>query len=337
MTFNEIWDEFISHKRKRIKPSSVSLYIAHWKMLKPFFGEYEITSITTKMVERWAIDELESVSRRTIKDRIMLLNNIIDYYDYEYEINVSRINTKYFHWPTVNSCNCEIDTIKTFSIQDIKALLVNISENPQPQNILVSIMIGTGIRIGEACALTYGSLNHENGTIEITGTLERIVADPGMRDGDYERMNVKVLHKSKSSKSFLILSTPKCASSRRAIPLPGELLKVLKKLATIFPAKYYIGTNTPKPIEPRNLRTHYYRLLESAGIDKRLSPHSLRHTYATTMMTSGVDIKTTAALLGHGDTATTLEIYSHATVESKKRAMTNTIGKQFKDALAKLK
>ena len=331
MTFNEVWDEFIVHKRRRVKPSTISAYNATWSAIKGFFGDREINSITTKMVEKWAIAQLDVVSRKTLKDRILLVNNIIAFYEYEYEVNVCRINMKYIHWPTNNVFSGEIDHIKTYTAEDVRSMLTAIANDPQPRNILVAIMIGTGIRIGEACALTYDSINLSYNTIEVTGTIERITINSNFNDEDFERMNVKVLHKSK--RTAVILSTPKCISSCRAIPVPSELLKVLKRLKAIYPAGYYIGTNSYKPIEPRNLRDNYYQLLESAGIDKQLKPHALRHTYATTLITSGVDIKTAAALLGHGDTATTLEIYSHATVESKKKAMVSTIGKQFKRAL----
>lgn len=335
MTFHDIWDAFIAHKRKRVKPSTVSAYLVTWRTIKDFFGNKEISSVTTKIVEKWAIEQLSSVSRKTIKDRIVLLNNIIDYYGYEYEVNVSKINTKYIHWPTVNARQGEFEKVKTFTPHDISSLLVKITEDPHPHNFLVSIMIGTGIRIGEACALTYGDINLENGTVEIKGTLERITLDPGLTDEDFERMNVKILRRAKQS--ALVLSTPKCLSSTRAIPLPRELLRILKNFKAIYPEKYYIGSNSLKPTEPRTLRTSYYRLLEAAGIDKHLNPHSLRHTYATSLITAGVDVKTTAALLGHGDTSTTLEIYSHATIESKKKAMSGTIGKQFQLAMKSLK
>ena len=333
MTFNEIWDEFLSHKRRRVKPSTIANYSANWNTVKEFFGDMEIDKISTKAVEKWAIDLLDTLSKKSIKDKIILINNIVGYYEYEYEVKVSKVNMKYIHWPTANTYKGEVEKVKTFTLQDIQAIINKIAEDPQPYNILIAIMIGTGIRIGEACALKYENININNGTIEIKGTVERITLDKSLTDEDFKRMNVEILHR--AAKSILILSTPKCVSSCRAIPVPSELLKVLKKFKSVFPEKYYIGTNSYTVIEPRRLRTQYYRLLESLGIDNRLTPHSLRHTYATTLLTSGVDIKTTAALLGHGDAGTTLEVYSHATVESKKKAVTNTIAKQFKQLLGK--
>ena len=154
-----------------------------------------------------------------------------------------------------------------------------------------------------------------------------------MTDEDFERTGVKILHRAENS--VLVLSSPKCLASRRAVPLPHELLHMLKMLKKIYPPEYYIGTNKFTPTEPRTLRNYYYRALKEAGVNKHLTPHSLRHTYATQLITSGIDVKTTAALLGHGDTSTTLLVYSHATTESKQKAMSKTVGKNFKKAFGK--
>ncbi|GHU82441.1 site-specific integrase [Clostridia bacterium] len=50
------------------------------------------------------------------------------------------------------------------------------------------------------------------------------------------------------------------------------------------------------------------------GIPKivdNITPHMLRHTFETLLYTSGVDVLTASELLGHADTDTTLEIYTH--------------------------
>lgn len=45
-----------------------------------------------------------------------------------------------------------------------------------------------------------------------------------------------------------------------------------------------------------------------------------KHLNITLLITSGVDIKTVAGRVGHSDTQTTLNIYSHYTKQSDKRA-----------------
>lgn len=211
MTFNDIWDEFISNKKIRIKPSSVAIYVQLWIALKKDFGDMDISSVSTKLVERWALGLLSRLSKHAIRDRIMLLNNMIDYYAYEYEVTVNRIQSKYIHWPTANIQKGELDNVKTFSPDEIKIMLGKIAEDPRPSRMLIAIMIGSGIRIGEACALTYGDINTNDGIIEVKGTVERITIDETYTEKDFNNMNVKLLHRAK--KTALILSTPKCRAS----------------------------------------------------------------------------------------------------------------------------
>ena len=46
--------------------------------------------------------------------------------------------------------------------------------------------------------------------------------------------------------------------------------------------------------------------------------HALRHTYTTNLLASGAKPKDVQELLGHSDVSTTMNIYAHATRESKK-------------------
>ena len=335
MTFNEFMPEFFAYKKLRVKPSTVAAYMHQWKDLKDEFGDIEIASISTKTVEKWAISKLSSLSRKTIEDYIVLLNNIIDFYGYEYEVPICKISRRHIHWPSVNIQHGEFESVKTYTPHEISLMLEGVVKNPTPANILISMMIASGMRIGEACALTYEDVNMESGVVEIKRTLGRICIGEAYSNEELTGMNIEIVSRSKNS--AVVLSPPKCKASYRAVPIPRELLKILKNLKAVYPPTYYIGSNRLKPTEPRTLRQSYYKLLKEVGVDRQLTPHCLRHTYATSLITAGVDVTTTAALLGHGDAATTLGIYAHATRESKKKAMTSTIGKRFKSALTKSK
>ena len=48
--------------------------------------------------------------------------------------------------------------------------------------------------------------------------------------------------------------------------------------------------------------------------------HGLRHTSATLLIAAQTDVKTVSRRLGHAQTSTTLNIYSHALAESDKKA-----------------
>lgn len=61
---------------------------------------------------------------------------------------------------------------------------------------------------------------------------------------------------------------------------------------------------------PHAVRGYLRRLLDRAGLDKKVTPHKLRHTYATRLLEAGAELVDIQALLGHVNLATT-QIYTH--------------------------
>ena len=64
-------------------------------------------------------------------------------------------------------------------------------------------------------------------------------------------------------------------------------------------------------------------------IKKRISPHVMRHSAAMRLVSAGVDIATVALWLGHQNVATT-QIYVHADLALKERALARTTPKDVK-------
>jgi integrase/recombinase XerD len=60
---------------------------------------------------------------------------------------------------------------------------------------------------------------------------------------------------------------------------------------------------------------------------KTISPHTLRHTFAMRLLQAGIDIATIALLLGHENIRTT-QIYLHADLAMKQRALDRTVPPQ---------
>ena len=103
------------------------------------------------------------------------------------------------------------------------------------------------------------------------------------------------------------------------MPLHPELLLFLKKATAKLPPDAYIMTGqVGQPMDPRTCQYQFTVLLKRCGIHHR-GFHALRHTFATRCMEAGADVKSVSEMLGHADIKTTLKLYVHPSLESKRR------------------
>ena len=66
-----------------------------------------------------------------------------------------------------------------------------------------------------------------------------------------------------------------------------------------------------KPISPDTVTDWFGKFIKRSNLP-HVTLHSLRHTNATLMIAEGTDVCTVSKRLGHANTATTLNIYTHA-------------------------
>ena len=113
--------------------------------------------------------------------------------------------------------------------------------------------------------------------------------------------------------------TPKTRTSRREIPLPKQLLLMLKKLrGNASNSTWFLSGNESKPTEPRCYRKSIKAYLKQTTV-RQVRPHALRHTFATTCLQAGCDVKTLSELLGHANANITLQRYVHSDLTRKRR------------------
>ena len=86
-----------------------------------------------------------------------------------------------------------------------------------------------------------------------------------------------------------------------------------------------------RPLDPEDFRKRFARLCKEAGLPP-IRVHDTRHTFATLMLELGESPKTVQTMLGHTTIATTLDIYSHVSLELEKRAAAK-LNRLFREAV----
>lgn len=205
-------------------------------------------------------------------------------------------------------------------------------------NGIITFLLGTGCRIGEATGLTWEDVDFKENTISINKTL--LYRDFGDGKG-------KAYH----------ISTPKTSTSTRTIPMLTGVKKVLLEERKIqmasgykpFEADGYKGFVFINPLSEKPY-THSivdhalhticdeYNLYEGRRAKEekrepffipRISAHILRHTFATRFCENETNIKVIQDILGHSSIHTTMDIYVNATREAKQASMENLEGNIF--------
>ena len=109
-------------------------------------------------------------------------------------------------------------------------------------------------------------------------------------------------------------------TSVRSISLPQITITMLLDYKMQM-SKYYDndyvflndkGIRTGKRMNPVSVTNWFKKFRDSIDLSNEVPLHGLRHTSATILIVKGINIKSVSKRLGHSNTSTTLNIYSHA-------------------------
>ena len=139
-------------------------------------------------------------------------------------------------------------------------------------SLLFRFLLATGLRIGEALALTPADIGND------TVTVNKDVVFIG---------------------GEAIVQPPKSKAAFRTVPIPHELCEELPKTGErVFPARY------------EAVKTAFKKAATKLGFP--VSAHVLRHTYATRLEEAGIPPKVKQYLMGHASLEMTQNVYTDA-------------------------
>ncbi|MFE5945314.1 tyrosine-type recombinase/integrase [Streptomyces sp. NPDC056480] len=171
---------------------------------------------------------------------------------------------------------------------------------------LFEVLIGTGMRKGEALGLHWNDVYLDKGVLYVRCTLSAI---------DNNR---------------LVITTPKTRSSRGWIAISPRVATALRRRARSAPTLLgeprdpFTGLvfcrPNGQPLGPHLVLDRLHRLSEEAGVP-RVTVHDLRHLAATITITAGVPLTVVSKTLRHSTLSTTANLYSHLTQQAAHQAV----------------
>lgn len=189
--------------------------------------------------------------------------------------------------------------VECFTLAEQKRIEQAIFTGKKDKQYGIILCLYSGLRIGELIALQWSDIDLTKGILTVSRSCH---------DG----------------KGGLIVDEPKTTSSRRVIPLPKQLLPILKGIKKKSDSPFVVSANG-KPVSVRSYQRSFELLLKKLNIPHK-GFHSLRHTFATRALECGMDVKTLSEILGHKNPTVTLNRYAHSLMEHKAEMM-NRLGK----------
>ena len=193
----------------------------------------------------------------------------------------------------------EEDTHRALTREETAAFLQAAEARGDAFRDLYTLMLHTGLRIGEAVTLIDSDIVGDR--LHCTRTLTR------------------------SGGNYVIGDSPKSDSGNRIIPLDADALQAIQRAREFRSAMGWktdriFSNSAGSVIIPHQVNREIKKTCEAAGIEP-ITSHALRDTFATRCAESNMQPRVLMEIMGHASIAVTMEIYVHALDDVKAQAL----------------
>ena len=325
-TINELFDLWC-HIKRGLKDNTFQNYKYMYNtFVRPKFGKLKISQVKKSDVKRfynYLADE-RGLQASTIDSIHTVLHQV---FDLAVDDGYIRSNPSERVLKELKQAHCfQTEKRKALTVAEQELLLDYLRNTPQYRHWypIFAVMLGTGLRVGEATGLRWCDIDLDEGLINVNHTL------------------VYYCHGPQKGCSFNV-NTPKTKAGERVVPMLGFVKEAFleereNQKETGISCKASVDGYTDFIFVNRYGDTQHLGTLNKAirriirdcndaQFEKSENPevllphfscHTLRHTFTTRMCEAGVNIKVIQDALGHADVSTTLGIYADVTKDLRK-------------------
>ena len=325
-TINELFDLWC-HIKRGLKDNTFQNYKYMYNtFVRPKFGKLKISQVKKSDVKRfynYLADE-RGLQASTIDSIHTVLHQV---FDLAVDDGYIRSNPSERVLKELKQAHCfQTEKRKALTVAEQELFLDYLRNTPQYRHWypIFAVMLGTGLRVGEATGLRWCDIDLDEGLIDVNHTL------------------VYYCHGPQKGCSFNV-NTPKTKAGERVVPMLGFVKEAFleereNQKETGISCKASVDGYTDFIFVNRYGDTQHLGTLNKAirriirdcndaQFEKSENPevllphfscHTLRHTFTTRMCEAGVNIKVIQDALGHADVSTTLGIYADVTKDLRK-------------------
>jgi len=267
----------------------------------PELGDYDINKLSGSRLQKFFTDKHKvGYKPNTIRGFYGVLSGAL-----KYAVKWKFLRASPMTEVVMPSRDETVREVKVLTIDDINKILDRFDET---SNFYIPIVIAlnTGLRAAEVCGITWDNINFENNTLHVNKILQ-------IKEGTW------------------IFTTPKTKGSTRNMVMTGSLREALitwkrkQDGNRQLYAEYYKDSKNVCTKEDGTYITTDSLKYASRVINKSLGIkyhfHMLRHTHATMLLEQGIHPKIVQERLGHRKITTTLDTYSHVSMNLQMQAV----------------
>lgn len=183
-----------------------------------------------------------------------------------------------------------------------RQLIEALQNEPLQFKTMIIVLVYTGLRRGELCGLKWSDIDFAQSLLQVNRAIQYLPTR-GIFEKDPKKKSKRPIKI--PSLALRILLEHKNAQEKEAQDC-GDAWHDMDLVFTRSDGTYY---------NPDDLSAAFHEFIINKAVPLGLpavNAHSLRHTNATLQIAGGVDIRTVSKRLGHAQTSTTMNIYSHA-------------------------